>query len=91
MPDAENAGPLHDYPRLCLVNWKDHGHAAFYPPLRFLIGPDLDSVSVEKEQHTFEFVSNDKNIKDWDEQNLVQYIRKYLNDPSKYTVKTEHF
>ncbi|GFS21707.1 protein disulfide-isomerase [Elysia marginata] len=32
--DSADGGPLHIYPRICLVTWKDHKRAAFYPPLQ---------------------------------------------------------
>ena len=30
---TDEVPPVHIYPRLCVIHWSDHNHAAFYPPL----------------------------------------------------------
>ncbi|GFN83053.1 protein disulfide-isomerase [Plakobranchus ocellatus] len=39
--DSADGGPLHIYPRVCLVTWQDHKQAAFYPPLPTLFNTTI--------------------------------------------------
>lgn len=31
---------MYTYPRLCVVEWKDHHHAAFYPSVDTTVSPE---------------------------------------------------
>ncbi|XP_032219728.2 uncharacterized protein LOC5519100 isoform X1 [Nematostella vectensis] len=74
--DSSVPPPLYRYPRLCIVRWDDHQHAAFYPPASELerlgtrVQARLDSI---------------------DYQQIVHFAQRYLKEPGKYVVRTEMF
>ncbi|XP_062505513.1 uncharacterized protein LOC134182164 [Corticium candelabrum] len=61
------------YPRLCIVEGKDHTRAAFYPPIQddgYFINSNADT---------------------YNEERIVEFVKKYLDEPSRFLVRTEHF
>ncbi|XP_012944667.1 uncharacterized protein LOC101860854 [Aplysia californica] len=99
--DTDSAGPLHVYPRMCLVDWHDHSHAAFYPPLSLLMPRYSDATNASvlevedslmfKDVDGFSTVGADTETQLWKTEFVLQYIAEYLKQPDKFTVKTEHF
>jgi len=97
---------LYVYPRLCVVRWHDHQHAAFFPPVKVIdpeandagndvdVAEDLtDSVEDSEERSS----SSEDDGVSWhhseilNETNIRNFLNNYLNDPDGFLVETEHF
>lgn len=73
--DLAYTPPLYHYPRLCIVKTSDHHQAAFLPSL--------------------ESMANAKNITKLlgsiNAKEIVQFTKRYLQNPEHLIVKTEEF
>eukprot|EP00794_Sanderia_malayensis_P008174 gene8174-9050_t len=66
---------LYHYPRLCIIDWHDHQHAAFYPPIK-----DLEQ-SKDINQRLSKISAND----------IIKFSREYFLDKDSLSVETEMF
>ena len=97
--DLDNAGPLHVYPRLCLVDWADHSHAAFYPPVSLMIHRYNSSIDVTEyemeDSHLFEddsvFLEADTDFMVSEKSYVLEFVSRYLKEPDAMRAKTLHF
>ena len=66
---------MYHYPRLCIIDWDDHQHAAFYPP--------------PEELETSEDVA--KRLSKVFSEHIIEFSEEYLRDKERLTVETEMF
>lgn len=75
--DASGSAPsLYHYPRLCLVRWEDHQHAAFYPPVS-----EMERLGTRVQER----------LDAIDSQQIIKFARDFLEDPEKMLIRTEMF
>ena len=66
---------LYYYPRLCIVRWKDHQHAAFYPPVEEL----------EKTEDV------EQRLRSITKTEILDFVSTYLRDQDAMMQRTEIF
>ena len=66
---------LYHYPRLCIIEWDDHQHAAFYPPVDEL----------ENSNDVRQILSNIS------AGNIVDFTKNYLRSKDRIILETEMF
>ncbi|XP_031559856.1 uncharacterized protein LOC116296034 [Actinia tenebrosa] len=75
--DLSGSAPsLYHYPRLCLVRWQDHQHAAFYPPVS-----EMERLGTRVQER----------LEAIDSQQIIKFARDFLEDPGKMLIRTEMF
>ncbi|RUS75710.1 hypothetical protein EGW08_016525 [Elysia chlorotica] len=110
--DSPDSGPLHIYPRVCLVNWTDHEHAAFYPPLHTIFSKSIlrqlkitetnasltqptESFDIDEQTEAVDYkmpqAMDVNSMLFWDEDNIVSFVKTYLEHPDEHLVQTQHF
>ena len=76
LSDSFHSTPaLYYYPRLCIIEWDDHQHAAFYPPVHEL----EQSKDVQLTLSTITAT------------NIMDFTKQYLNYKDRIVVETEMF
>ena len=66
---------LYHYPRVCIIDWEDHQHAAFYPPIE-----DLESVIDVRER-----------LSSITAKEVIDFSEKYLSNKHSVSIETEMF
>ena len=63
------------YPRLCIVQGKDHTQAAFYPDMHSNVNN----------------IRDDRSRLQWTDEVIIEFAENFLREPHSLLVKTEHF
>ena len=70
---------MYKYPRIAIVEWNDHHHAAFYPP------PDTsESLSpiLDEEGEVPDYLTSKA---------IAGFVKRYLRNPDALVEESEHF
>lgn len=76
LSDTSFLPTLFHYPRLCIVRWHDHQHAAFYPPV-----DEMERLGTRVQER----------LNKIDAQQIIKFAQDFLENPEDVAVRTEMF